>query len=75
MSDHPAACPHCGQTGEFDALGTFARRVDRLPHDAIEERFDRWSKFHCPDCGEVFALRYETVREGEDAGAVEGLEA
>jgi hypothetical protein len=39
MSNHPTASAK-NETGDFDALTAFARRVVSVPHDVIQARLD-----------------------------------
>lgn len=64
FSRTPTHCPHCGFDGGFDGMGSFTRKTatKRLGESGTVEKWEKWYRVHCPDCGEHFALLEKTVR-------------
>lgn len=64
----PTNCPHCGQDRGFDSLGPITRKTSppRLEDDGHIEKWERWDRMHCPECGKHFALLDKTVKIPHD---------
>lgn len=60
-------CPNC-QSDVLDGQGPFTReiRTMRLENDGVNQRLESWYQMHCPDCGEVFAVRERVITEKVD---------